>query len=171
MFHHQDSRLAGGYENVPTDDIHMAQVGMQDQWLQFLLKYVAPLATRVYPGYYSNVRLPQKWNMDSIAVCQHVELAVVLTYYFLAVCQLVVLAVVLTYYFLAVCQHVELAVVLTYYFLAVCQLVVLAVVLTSYCLAVCLPVVLVVLCCVFANKLLPCSVSACSACCALLCIC
>ena len=137
MFHHQDSRLAGGYENVPTDDIHMAQVGMQDQWLQFLLKYVAPLATRVYPGYYSNVRLPQKWNMDSIAVCQHVELAVVLTYYCLAVCQLVVLAVVLT----------------------------------SYCLAVCLPVVLVVLCCVFANKLLPCSVSACSACCALLCIC
>ena len=137
MFHHQDSRLAGGYENVPTDDIHMAQVGMQDQWLQFLLKYVAPLATRVYPGYYSNVRLPQKWNMDSIAVCQLVELAVVLTYYFLAVCQLVVLAVVLT----------------------------------SYCLALCLPVVLVVLCCVFANKLLPCSVSACSACCALLCIC
>ena len=51
----QDPRLDGGYENVPTDDIHMTQIGLEKQWLQFLKDYVAPLATRVYPGYYSNV--------------------------------------------------------------------------------------------------------------------
>ncbi|KAH3821107.1 procollagen-lysine,2-oxoglutarate 5-dioxygenase 1-like isoform X1 [Dreissena polymorpha] len=49
-----DPRLAGGYENVPTDDIHMTQVGLQDDWLEFLKKYVAPLATRVFQGYFSN---------------------------------------------------------------------------------------------------------------------
>ncbi|XP_060581702.1 procollagen-lysine,2-oxoglutarate 5-dioxygenase 2-like isoform X1 [Ruditapes philippinarum] len=51
----EDTRLAGGYENVPTDDVHMTQINLQNQWLEFLRVYVAPLATKVYPGYYSNV--------------------------------------------------------------------------------------------------------------------
>ena len=40
---------------MPTDDIHMTQINLQEAWLEFLRKYVAPLATRVFPGYYSNV--------------------------------------------------------------------------------------------------------------------
>ncbi|CAL8072484.1 unnamed protein product [Orchesella dallaii] len=47
-----DSRLDGGYENVPTVDIHMNQVGMEAQWLEFLRLYVEPLQTKVFTGYY-----------------------------------------------------------------------------------------------------------------------
>lgn len=47
--------MAGGYENVPTDDIHMTQVGLQDGWLEVLRKYVSPLQEKVYMGYHSNV--------------------------------------------------------------------------------------------------------------------
>ncbi|CAJ0930599.1 unnamed protein product, partial [Ranitomeya imitator] len=38
-----DKRLAGGYESVPTVDIHMTQVGYQDEWLKFLKDYIAPV--------------------------------------------------------------------------------------------------------------------------------
>ncbi|KAJ3585418.1 hypothetical protein NHX12_014137 [Muraenolepis orangiensis] len=33
---HKDERLAGGYENVPTVDIHMNQVDFEKEWLKFL---------------------------------------------------------------------------------------------------------------------------------------
>ncbi|ESO95748.1 hypothetical protein LOTGIDRAFT_188441 [Lottia gigantea] len=46
-----DPRLAGGYENVPTVDIHMNQVGLERQWLHFLQKYVSPLQLSVFTGY------------------------------------------------------------------------------------------------------------------------
>ncbi|KAK4008169.1 procollagen-lysine,2-oxoglutarate 5-dioxygenase 1 isoform X2 [Daphnia magna] len=46
-----DPRLEGGYENVPTRDIHMRQVGMDHQWLAFLRDYVRPLQERVFLGY------------------------------------------------------------------------------------------------------------------------
>lgn len=48
----QDPRLAGGYENVPTRDIHMKQVGFEPQWLFFLREYVRPVQERVFSGYY-----------------------------------------------------------------------------------------------------------------------
>jgi len=47
-----DDRLEGGYENVPTVDIHMNQIGFEQHWLEFLRLYVEPLQTRVYIGYY-----------------------------------------------------------------------------------------------------------------------
>uniref|UniRef100_A0A146LKA1 procollagen-lysine 5-dioxygenase n=1 Tax=Lygus hesperus TaxID=30085 RepID=A0A146LKA1_LYGHE len=47
-----DERLAGGYENVPTRDIHMNQVGMDRQWLAFLGDYVRPLQEKVFIGYF-----------------------------------------------------------------------------------------------------------------------
>lgn len=47
-----DSRLDGGYENVPTVDIHMNQVGMEAQWLEFLRLYVEPLQSKVFTGYH-----------------------------------------------------------------------------------------------------------------------
>lgn len=51
---HQDSRLSGGYENVPTVDIHANQIGFEEQWLQVIKSYVLPVQERVFPGYYSH---------------------------------------------------------------------------------------------------------------------
>ncbi|XP_053624838.1 procollagen-lysine,2-oxoglutarate 5-dioxygenase isoform X2 [Plodia interpunctella] len=50
----QDSRLEGGYEAVPTRDIHMKQVGLERQWLYILKTYVRPLQEMVFTGYYHN---------------------------------------------------------------------------------------------------------------------
>lgn len=48
---HEDDRLDGGYEAVPTRDIHMNQVGWERHWLYFLQKYVRPLQEKVFLGY------------------------------------------------------------------------------------------------------------------------
>lgn len=53
----QDERLAGGYENVPTVDIHMNQIGFEKEWLKYLKEYIVPVVEKLYPGYYSKVRL------------------------------------------------------------------------------------------------------------------
>lgn len=55
-FFQQDPRLTGGYENVPTRDIHMTQVKFEPQWLHFLKEYVRPLQELVFTGYYHDVR-------------------------------------------------------------------------------------------------------------------
>ncbi|KAJ8254739.1 hypothetical protein GJAV_G00196850 [Gymnothorax javanicus] len=49
---HRDERLAGGYENVPTVDIHMNQIGFEKEWLKFLKEYIVPVTEKLYPGYY-----------------------------------------------------------------------------------------------------------------------
>lgn len=49
---HSDKRLQGGYEAVPTRDIHMNQVGLEQVWLKFLQLYVKPLQEKVFIGYY-----------------------------------------------------------------------------------------------------------------------
>jgi hypothetical protein len=51
-----DLRLSGGYENVPTVDIHMNQINWEKHWLQILKDYIAPLANKVFEGYYSEAR-------------------------------------------------------------------------------------------------------------------
>ncbi|CAF3598495.1 unnamed protein product [Adineta steineri] len=51
---HQDVRLAGGYENVPTDDIHMTQVDFQEHWLFILRDIVQPIQQKVFTGYFSD---------------------------------------------------------------------------------------------------------------------
>ena len=40
---------------MPTDDIHLNQVGLDKMWLHVLDKYIMPLTTKVFWGYYSNV--------------------------------------------------------------------------------------------------------------------
>ncbi|XP_014283346.1 procollagen-lysine,2-oxoglutarate 5-dioxygenase isoform X1 [Halyomorpha halys] len=47
-----DERLAGGYENVPTRDIHMKQIDFERHWLYFLQQYVRLLQERVFIGYF-----------------------------------------------------------------------------------------------------------------------
>ncbi|KAK0156443.1 Procollagen-lysine,2-oxoglutarate 5-dioxygenase 1 [Merluccius polli] len=48
-----DTRIQGGYENVPTIDIHMNQVGYEREWHKLLLDYIAPITEKVFPGYYT----------------------------------------------------------------------------------------------------------------------
>ncbi|XP_028587057.2 procollagen-lysine,2-oxoglutarate 5-dioxygenase 2 isoform X2 [Podarcis muralis] len=50
---HHDSRISGGYENVPTDDIHMKQIGLESVWLHFIREYIAPVTLKVFAGYYT----------------------------------------------------------------------------------------------------------------------
>ncbi|XP_058874995.1 multifunctional procollagen lysine hydroxylase and glycosyltransferase LH3 [Acipenser ruthenus] len=49
---HTDERLSGGYENVPTVDIHMNQISFEKEWLKFLKDYIVPVTEKLYPGYY-----------------------------------------------------------------------------------------------------------------------
>lgn len=48
----QDKRLQGGYENVPTVDIHMNQIGFEQHWLYFLRQYITPIQEKIFVGYY-----------------------------------------------------------------------------------------------------------------------
>lgn len=57
LYYIQDERLAGGYENVPTRDIHMNQVGLEPQWIRLLKDYVHPVQLKVFSGYHSEVCL------------------------------------------------------------------------------------------------------------------
>lgn len=47
----KDDRIKGGYEAVPTQDIHFNQMGFGDQWSRILRDYVAPIAEANYVGY------------------------------------------------------------------------------------------------------------------------
>ncbi|XP_066581047.1 procollagen-lysine,2-oxoglutarate 5-dioxygenase [Prorops nasuta] len=58
-----DPRLADGYENVPTRDIHMSQVNYEKHWLYFLREYVRPLQELVYLGYYHD---PPRASMNFV---------------------------------------------------------------------------------------------------------
>ena len=52
----KDPRLNGGYENVPTRDIHMNQIVFEKEWLLFLKNYVRPLQEKAFTGYLHDVR-------------------------------------------------------------------------------------------------------------------
>ncbi|XP_044068765.1 procollagen-lysine,2-oxoglutarate 5-dioxygenase 1 isoform X2 [Siniperca chuatsi] len=51
-----DKRIQGGYENVPTVDIHMNQINYEKEWHKFLLEYIAPVTEKMYPGYYTKAQ-------------------------------------------------------------------------------------------------------------------
>ena len=57
--------MQGGYENVPTRDIHMNQVGFEAEWLHFLDTYVRPLQEGVFVGYLHSVRMPSAVNIGT----------------------------------------------------------------------------------------------------------
>uniref|UniRef100_A0A6Q2X3P9 procollagen-lysine 5-dioxygenase n=1 Tax=Esox lucius TaxID=8010 RepID=A0A6Q2X3P9_ESOLU len=50
---HEDKRIAGGYETVPTDDIHMKQIGYEKEWLHFIREFISPVTLKVFSGYYT----------------------------------------------------------------------------------------------------------------------
>ena len=49
--------MEGGYENVPTRDIHMNQVNFDKQFLNIIDEYVAPMQEKVFTGFYQRVIL------------------------------------------------------------------------------------------------------------------
>ncbi|XP_066463567.1 procollagen-lysine,2-oxoglutarate 5-dioxygenase 1 [Eleutherodactylus coqui] len=52
----KDQRLQGGYENVPTIDIHMNQINYEKEWQKLLLDFVAPITEKMFPGYYTQAQ-------------------------------------------------------------------------------------------------------------------
>ncbi|NP_001088279.1 procollagen-lysine, 2-oxoglutarate 5-dioxygenase 1 L homeolog precursor [Xenopus laevis] len=52
----KDERLQGGYENVPTIDIHMNQIDYEKEWHKILLDFIAPLTQKMFPGYYTSAQ-------------------------------------------------------------------------------------------------------------------
>ncbi len=72
----QDTRLDGGYENVPTVDIHTNQIGWEQHWLQILKDYVAPLNQKVFTGYYTEVSLLNLLSDDIVNISQIVILKI-----------------------------------------------------------------------------------------------
>jgi hypothetical protein len=53
---HTDQRLQGGYENVPTQDIHMWQLGLRTTWLAILRRLVGPVVEMEFDGYQVKAR-------------------------------------------------------------------------------------------------------------------
>ncbi len=55
VFSLQDKRITGGYESVPTDDIHMKQIDFDKEWLHFIREFISPVTLKVFSGYYTKV--------------------------------------------------------------------------------------------------------------------
>jgi hypothetical protein len=43
-----DKRLTGGYENHPTVDVHLNQIGLHDIWNDIVKKYISIIAAKLY---------------------------------------------------------------------------------------------------------------------------
>ena len=44
----KDTRLSGGYENHPTVDVHLNQIGLHDIWNDIVKKYISYVASKLY---------------------------------------------------------------------------------------------------------------------------
>jgi lysyl hydroxylase/galactosyltransferase/glucosyltransferase len=63
---YEDKRLPGGYENVPTVDIHLKQVDLEEQWKIFLNKILFPMVKAIYIGLAKEVgHIYLKYNYDT----------------------------------------------------------------------------------------------------------
>ena len=62
-----DNRLSGGYENHPTRDVHMNQIGLDNQWKEILYTYIVPFTKHLYSNYKTmgtNIIFVVKYSMD-----------------------------------------------------------------------------------------------------------
>eukprot|EP00055_Hartaetosiga_balthica_P010351 m.43925 g.43925 ORF g.43925 m.43925 type:complete len:547 (-) comp7137_c0_seq1:106-1746(-) len=48
---HKDERIQGGYEPVPTQDIHFKQIGFSPSWKYIIRTYLRPITSYYYTGY------------------------------------------------------------------------------------------------------------------------
>lgn len=65
---HIDNRLGkNAYENFPTQDIHLNQIGFEKQWEFLVMNYIAPIASFLYSKYKTkgtNISFVVKYSMD-----------------------------------------------------------------------------------------------------------
>uniref|UniRef100_A0A8C9RGF4 procollagen-lysine 5-dioxygenase n=1 Tax=Scleropages formosus TaxID=113540 RepID=A0A8C9RGF4_SCLFO len=65
-----DTQLEGGYEFFPRDDVHMAQIKYEKEWLHFIREYISPVATKVFFGYntksYARTNFVAKYTTDRL---------------------------------------------------------------------------------------------------------
>jgi hypothetical protein len=64
----KDSRLSSGYENVPTRDIHLKQIGLGEMWKEFVVNYFGKIAGDTFSkintrGY--NIAFVVRYTMDT----------------------------------------------------------------------------------------------------------
>lgn len=64
---HADPRIQGGYENVPTQDIHMHQIGWEDQWKKIELTYLKPIVQKYFNHELTsfNINFAVKYDMHT----------------------------------------------------------------------------------------------------------
>ena len=62
---YKDDRVEGGYENVPTVDIHMKQVNLENEWLYFLKHFIKPMQMKIFTGYDHDVSLDSFFSISS----------------------------------------------------------------------------------------------------------
>ena len=71
----EDTRSAGGHENVPTRDIHLYQLDLNNQWKIILDKYISKLAAYLYSNFKTNetnIIFIVKYSMDGQRdLCPH----------------------------------------------------------------------------------------------------
>ena len=64
----KDTRLSSGYENVPTRDIHLKQIGLGEMWKEFVVNYFGKIAGDTFSkintrGY--NIAFVVRYTMDT----------------------------------------------------------------------------------------------------------
>ena len=64
----KDERLSGGYENVPTRDIHMKQIGLGEIWKKVVIEYIGRVAAKQFNnirtrGY--NIAFVVRYTLDT----------------------------------------------------------------------------------------------------------
>lgn len=62
----KDKRI-NNVENIPTQDIHMKQIGFREQWNSIILKYISPLVSHLYSPFKTNgihIAFVVKYEMD-----------------------------------------------------------------------------------------------------------
>eukprot|EP00056_Hartaetosiga_gracilis_P022765 m.32952 g.32952 ORF g.32952 m.32952 type:complete len:172 (-) comp9822_c0_seq5:157-672(-) len=48
---HKDERIQGGYEPVPTQDIHFKQIGFHTSWKYIIQTYLRPITSYYFPSF------------------------------------------------------------------------------------------------------------------------
>lgn len=51
---------------MPTDDIHMKQIGFDKEWLHFIREFISPVTLKVFSGYYTKVSVTSWRNHGKI---------------------------------------------------------------------------------------------------------
>lgn len=69
--HNEDERISGGYENVPTQDIHTNQIGWEESWVAILRRHIYPLMYRYYAGSYLKEEINIAFVVRYITTGQH----------------------------------------------------------------------------------------------------